>query len=407
MRLLGLEHVYWGMPLVIYPYVSGLVAGSFIVSTLSKVFGAKQFEPLAKLGVALTLVFLIAAPLGPLAEATMRSRWWELYTRDHIPYSPLGLFIVIWTAYVLLVLVELYFIFRIDNIQLARYAQGWRQSWHGFLTFGSRDVSETSVRRDHAVLAILSVIGILLAFGFHGYVGFVFGALKARPLWSNPLMMPLFIVSAIVSGIAVMILAYEIIEGAVGSGKISREIVDGLMKLMMWVIFIDLFLDVVELVNAGVSAYTSLPIYQGFSKIFFFPDGPLAVSYWIVQLGFLVLAMLICFVPRMRRSIFWSGLASVLVLVSVFAMRFNTVIGGELQPKVSQGLVRYQFPIVGLDSLQVAIGILGIVVALICLTLLLLPWEPSWVQAWTRRGRGQDVQSAAPAVDHEPTLQPR
>jgi len=387
-HMLGLEHIYWGMPLVLYPYLSGLVAGSFIVATLSKVFGMKKFEPLAKIGVALTLVFLIIAALAPLAEATMRSRWWELLTRDHIPYSPLGFFIVIWILYVILVLVELYFIFRPDNIKLAKYAQGWRRTWHKLLTFGSRDTSDKAMHRDHTVLVVVSAIGILLAFIFHGYVGFVFGALKARPLWSNPLMMPMFIMSAIVSGVALMILAYEIIEKGLGSGKIDPEIVDGLMNLLMWLIFVDLFLDIVDLVNAGVSAYTSLPVYQGFSKLFFFPNGPLAVSYWVIQLGFLVVAMLMCFSSRMRRSTFWSSIAALLVMASVFAMRFNTVIGGEMQPKVSQGLVRYHFPWFGLDSVQVAVGLFAIALLLICLVLLLLPWNPIWVDAWTRRGRG-------------------
>ncbi len=390
-RLLGLEYVYWGMPLVLYPFMSGLVAGSFIVSTLSKVFGLKLFEPLAKLGVALTLVFLFVAALCPLAEATTRSRWWELLTRDHIPYSPLSLFIVIWLAYVALVLYELYLIFRQDNIRLAQYGHGWRRSWHRLLTLGSTDTSAASIRRDHTVLVVLSALGILLAFLFHGYVGFVFGALKARPLWSNPLMMPMFIMSAIVSGVALMILAYEIIEGGLVGRKIDRDILDGLMKLLMALIFVDLFLDIVDLLNSGVSAYTSEPVYWGFSHIFF-SGGPLAFSYWGLQLGFLVLALLMTFVRGMRRSVFWSGITALLVLVSVFAMRFNTVIGGELEPKVSQGLVAYRFPMFGLDSLQVAIGMLAIALTLICLVLLLLPWEPSWVDAWTG-GRETSVRS--------------
>lgn len=384
-HLLGLEHVYWGLPLVMYPYLSGLVAGSFIVSTLSKVFGMKKFEPLAKMAVALTLVFLIMAALCPLSEAIQRVRWWELLTRDHIPYSPLGLFIVIWLAYVILVLIELYLIFRTDNVRIAEHGHGWRRSWHGLLTFGSRDVSEASVHRDHKLLVILSVIGIVLAFLFHGYVGFVFGALKARPLWSDPLMPPLFIVSAIVSGIAMMILAYEIIEGGVIGRAVNREIVDGLMKLMMWVIFVDLFFDVVQLLNTGVSAYTSRSVYWGFSNIFSYPNGPLAFSYWVIELGFMVVALLITFVGRMRSSIFWSAFASILVLVSVFAMRFNTVIGGELQPKASQGLVAYHLPLTGLDSLQVGIGIVALSVCLIAFALILLPWEPTWVDAWTRQ----------------------
>ena len=395
MRLLGLEHIYWGLPLVIYPYLSGLVAGSFIVGSLAKVFGLKKFEPLTKLAAIMTLVFLIGAPIGPLSEAVQRSRFWELYTRDHIPYSPLGLFIVIWTAYVVLVLAEIYLIFRVDNIYLAEHARGWRKLWHKLLTLGSRNTSGASQHRDHGVLVVLSAIGILLAFAFHGYVGFVFGAIKARPLWSNPLMMPMFIVSAIVSGIALMILAYVIIEGKVGTGKVDSGIVDGLMQILMWIIFVDLFLDLVDIVNSGVSAYTSAPVFRGFTQIFF-PGGPLAFMYLGLQLGLLVVAMAMTFSRTVRRSSLWASVTALLVLVSVFAMRFDTVVGGEMQPKVSQGLVRYTLPMFGLDSVQVAIGVVGIMTMLIALALLLLPWDKGWVAVWA--GQGGEGASQDPVI---------
>ena len=394
MRLLGLEHVYWGLPLVMYPYLSGLVAGAFVVGSLSNVFGLKQFEPLTRLAAIMTLVFLIGAPLGPLAEAVQRSRFWELYTRDHIPYSPLGLFIVIWTAYVALVVAEIYYIFRIDNIYLAEHARGWRKFWHKLLTLGSRATSETSRNRDHRVLVVLSTLGILLAFGFHGYVGFVFGAIKARPLWSNPLMMVLFIVSAIVSGIALMILAYVIIEGGLGTKKLDFRIIDGLMRLLMWMIFLDLFLDLVDILNAGVSAYTSAPIYRGFSQIFFV-GGPLAFMYLGLQIGLLVVAMVMTLFGAVRRSPLGASLTAVFVLISVFAMRFDTVIGAELQPKVSQGLVRYSLPIFGMDSVQVAIGILATMILLIALALLLLPWDAGWMTVWAGQDREPDPEPHA------------
>ncbi len=111
-QLLGLEHVYWGILIVIYPYLSGLVAGSFIVGSLSKVFGAKKFEPMAKLAAIVTLAFLLIAALAPLADARQSSRFLELYSRPHVLYAPMGLFTLIWTAYVLLALAETYFIFR-------------------------------------------------------------------------------------------------------------------------------------------------------------------------------------------------------------------------------------------------------------------------------------------------------
>jgi Ni/Fe-hydrogenase subunit HybB-like protein len=390
-QLFGLEHVYWQLPLVAYPFLSGLVAGSFIVGSLSHVFGLKRFEPLAKMAIIVTLAFLIGAALAPLAEAWQRERFWELITRDHFPYSPLGMFIIVWIAYVILVLVEMYFLFRQDNISLAQHGRGWRKTWHGLLTFGSRNLSELSLKRDHSILVGLAAAGILLAFAFHGYVGFVFGALKARPLWSSPMMPVIFLISAIVSGIAAMITVYTVIQGGLGENPVDSDILDGLMGLMKWAIFVDLFLDLIELLTSGVRSYASLPVYRGFSAIFFSP-GPLAFNYWVVQIGLLIVTLVMTFVRPLRRSLAGSNIAALLALVSVFAMRYNTVIGAELQPKASQGLVRYTPAWFGMDSWQVVVGLFAIVVFLISLSLLLLPWERSWTASWSNEG------SAVPVV---------
>ena len=393
--LLGLEHVYWGVLIVIYPYLSGLVAGSFIVGSLAKVFGAKKFEPLAKISVMVTLAFLLVAAMAPLADARQPSRFLELYSRPHVPYAPMGLFTMIWTTYVLLVLVETYFIFRVDNIYLATHAAGWRRTWHGWLTLGSRDTSDATQKRDHTVLVVLAAMGIFLAFAFHGYIGFIFGALKARYLWSNPLMMPLFIVSAIVSGIALMILAYVGIQGGlVGRKTLNADILDGLAKLLMWVIFVDLFLDIVDLLNSGVSAYANESVFEGFHTIFM--GGPLTFMYWGLQLGCLALGMILTFFRRLRQSPLWASFTAFIVLISVFAMRYDTVIGGQLQPKVSQGLVAYAVPWLGRDSVQTAIGIFGVVFLLLSLQLLLLPWESTWITAWARGRNGMAKNEEAP-----------
>ncbi len=372
---MGLEHVYWGLPIVIYPYISGLVAGSFIVGSLSKVFGQRLFEPIAKLSLLVTLAFLLVAPMAPLADARQPSRWFELYTRAHLPYSPLGLFTMIWTTYLVVVLVETYFAFRIDNVRLGQVVPGWRGALYRVFALGSRNLSEGSKRRDHGILVGLAVFGIVLAFMFHGYIGFVFGAIKARPLWSNPLIPAMFIVSAIVSGIALMILVYSVVWRYLSPERRTEpKVVSGLVSLLMWTIFVDLFLDAVDLLNSGVSAYASGPVYQGFSQIFM--GGPLSFMYWGLQLGFLVLALVLTFFPFVRRSAFWSSIAALLTVISVYAMRYNTVIGGQLQPKISQGLILYTPPLLGRSSVQVVIGLFAIVLLIFSLLLEFLPWEP-------------------------------
>ena len=40
--------VHWSLMIVLYPYITGLVAGAFIVSSLYHVFGREELKPVAK-----------------------------------------------------------------------------------------------------------------------------------------------------------------------------------------------------------------------------------------------------------------------------------------------------------------------------------------------------------------------
>ena len=64
------------------------------------------------------------------------------------------------------------------------------------------------MRYDEKWIFALAVIGIPAAHGLHGYVGFLFGSLKSREWWSSDLMPVVFLFSAIISGVALLIVLY-------------------------------------------------------------------------------------------------------------------------------------------------------------------------------------------------------
>ena len=113
----SLENIYWGILIVTYPFVSGLVAGSFVVASLSHVFKQHKLDKLAPLALIVSFALLLGAPLTVLADARQPVNAFELFTRAHVPYSPLGDFTVIWLTYVLLMFVETYFAFREGNVE--------------------------------------------------------------------------------------------------------------------------------------------------------------------------------------------------------------------------------------------------------------------------------------------------
>jgi len=69
-----------------------------------------------------------------------------------------------------------------------------------------------ALRWDHGLISFFAGIGIPWAFVLHGYVGFIFGSVKANAWWASPLMPIIFLMSAIVSGIAMLMLMYTFIR---------------------------------------------------------------------------------------------------------------------------------------------------------------------------------------------------
>jgi predicted membrane protein len=368
----SLENIYWGILIVTYPFVSGLVAGSFVVASLSHVFKQHKLDKLAPLALILSFALLLGAPLTVLADARQPVNAFELFTRAHVPYSPLGDFTVIWLTYVVLMFVETYFAFRQANV-LRSQGTGWRAKVSRAMALRSTDLSDRGRLRDARMLTILSAIGILLAFLFHGYIGFVFGGIKARAIWSTPLMPILFIVSAMVSGIAFVYIVYVLVCRFYRE-PVDREVLSTLLRYLLVFILLDAYLDGVDIITSGLSAYTQGPVSSAFARIFL--TGPHAFPYLGLQLTVgLLVPIVLWLIPPVRRSVLGGSAIALCVLIGVYAMRYNVVIGGQMESKISHGLVGMSIPFSGFDSVQTVIGVFGVIFLIFLLLAWLLPWR--------------------------------
>ena len=386
----GLENVYWGLMIVTYPYISGLVAGSFVVSSLSHVFHQKLFDELAPLAVLVSFALLLAAPLTVLGDARQPMNFWELLARGHWPYSPIAFFILIWMSYIVLMLFELYFAFRAQNVRRLVHSHGQSRLYR-FLALGSRDASLAKERRDKRILMVLSAIGILMAFLFHGYIGFIFGSTKARPLWATPLMPVLFIVSAMVSGIALMWVVY-VLTMRFSHRPINRALAHGLLTYLVLFVLLDLYMDAVDFLTSAIPAYTQGPVSQGFQRILMY--GPNSWIYFGLQLGVgLGIPLLGWVIPPIRRSLAGGALMSLAVLVGVYAMRWDVVIAGQEQSKISNNLITTQIPWTGFDSVQTVIGVFGVAFVVFMVLAWIFPW-----QAWNRIESSEESEERQSAI---------
>src|SRR5579863_5562497 len=202
----------WSVLIVLYPFITGLVAGAFILASLARVFNIVAVQPVYRLSLLTALAFLLVAPLPLQLHLGHPERSFEMYMTPH-KTSAMAMFGFVYLWYLLVVLLlEIWLDYRRDIVVAACSRTGVMKWVYSALTLGSRNIDAKSLRVDERVGWMVTLIGIPSAFLLHGYVGFIFGSVKANPWWSSPLMPVVFLFSAMVSGIAAVLLVYETVS---------------------------------------------------------------------------------------------------------------------------------------------------------------------------------------------------
>jgi Ni/Fe-hydrogenase subunit HybB-like protein len=364
----------WDLLIVIYPYITGLVAGAFIVSSLYHVFGISKLKPVSRFSLLTALAFLMVAPIPLTLHLGQPTRALEMFLRPNLVSAMSG-FGFIWMFYLLLVLVEVWLVFRKDIVEYATTSQGIKKTVYSALALGVYDISDKALATDKKIIKVLALVGIPAASILHGYVGFIFGAVKANPWWSTPLMPIIFLLSAVVSGIALLTVLYGI------TMKIRKMPIDRdcLNTLAMWLGGFLVIAFTVEGLELLSMVYESEESWSAISQLI---TGKLAITYFGVQfLCGAILPMLILGFTMLthisdRAKAGLRFFAAALVLIGVFAMRWNVVIGGQLVSKSLRGIGSYIPPLLGLNGVVVAATLLMTpIVFLAILTLVIPPWR--------------------------------
>src|SRR5574340_207310 len=173
--------IHWSILIVVYPYITGLVAGAFILASLVKVFNVKELQPTYRLAMLTALAFLLIAPLPLQLHLGRPERSYEMFMTPNLT-SAMAMFGFVYLWYLMVVLLlEIWFEYRRDMIVWSGEATGVRKWVLKCLSLFSYDISEKAVAFDKKTVKVVTVIGIPSAFLLHGYVGFIFGSIKANP----------------------------------------------------------------------------------------------------------------------------------------------------------------------------------------------------------------------------------
>src|SRR5271166_5494700 len=365
----------WSVLIVLYPFLTGLVAGAFILASLERVFRVDAVKPTYRLALLTALAFLIIAPLPLQLHLGHPERSFEMYLTPHTS-SAMAMFGFVYLWYLLAVLVlEIWLDYRRDIVVLSQSTAGWKRLVYRALTLGSSNISERSLHIDERAGWLITVIGIPSAFLLHGYVGFIFGSVKANPWWSSPLMPVVFLFSAMVSGIAIVMLLY------MGMCRLRHETidmrcVDTVAKYLFYTFIIDFSLEMLDLIHRIYEAdesFRSLD-FMVHTKLYFSHIVVQIVLGTVVPIGLLALTQVVKLTEVQRKRTY--VVAGCLTMIGIFAMRWNVVIGGQLFSKSFLGYTTYKMGFVTKEGMLPAIVLLILPFAILYLLIKILPpWQ--------------------------------
>jgi len=358
------EYIYWSIQIVMYPFMTGLVAGAFVLSSLYHVFGVKQLKDIARFSLVFSLALLPVAMMPLMLHLQQPFRGINVMMTPHFT-SAIAAFGIVFTTYGMIVVSEIWFVYRqfiVETVMELREnqqrtaVQSLQLLIYTVLSMGAMDLSPEALHKDEKAVTFLAGLGIPVACFLHGYAGFIFGSVKANALWMTPLMPVIFICSAVVSGIALCIVTYIItmelrkiiyerkrlddpdLPSRDDLKSAELHVVTMTTKYLVMFLVLAITLELLDLIFRTYTAVKSWDILRSviyerdFTKIFIMQYG----------LGNLV-PFILLLMPGLtiRRAL----TATLLVLMGVFMMRWNVVIGGQAFSASFSGYMEYVLPL--------------------------------------------------------------
>jgi predicted membrane protein len=365
----------WGILIVVYPFITGLVAGAFILASLERVFKVKILKPTYQIALLTALSFLLVATMPLISHLSQPQRAYEIMITPHSS-SAMAIFGFVYLWYLMVVLLlEIWFDYRHSMVVWSQEKKGIMKWVYRILTLGVSDISPRALTWDRKLGYIITVVGIPSAFILHGYVGFIFGSIKANPWWSTPLMPIIFLFSAMVSGISLVLLVYMIIS-YFRKKSIEVNVLDAIGKYLFFVLILDFTLEGLDQIQRIYEAEESFEIIKLLvsSKLYltlFISQGLIGTIIPLITLAFLQFYKRQI---RLKKTIYF--IVGIMVLIGVYSMRWNVVIGGQLFSKSFSGFTSFKVGLIGLDGTLMAVFWLLLPVAILAFLLWLLPpWK--------------------------------
>lgn len=284
----------WGLYICTFMLFVGLSAGGLIVASSAHVFGIESFKSVAKPAVICSTACICVAGMLVLVDLGGIARVWRMFTGPNFT-SPLLWDMCIITIYLVINILDLV----------------WMQKG-----------DEEKVRK-------LSYVALPVAILVHSVTAWIFGLQIARA-WYTAIMAPIFVASALDSGLALLLLGLMLLD-KVGIAKFDDGLMAKLGKLLATFICVDAFFIGCELLTM---AYPGAGEAVALSEML---SGATAPFFWFEIIGGLLVPFLVLAVAKNREKRGMVVLASALVVLGVACKRVWLLFTSFIHPNVFGG----------------------------------------------------------------------
>ena len=313
------DNVIWGLYIISFMFFVGLSAGGLIIASAGRLFHVDRFKPIVRLAVVEAAVTIFTAAILIIPDLGTPSRIFNLLIHAHW-MSPMIWDITVIAIYLVLSLLYIWFYMRRDLAD--------RGSW---MALGTKDTSPAARARDDRLTYGLAWVALPAAVLVHSITAWVFGLQISRGFWYSAIMPPLFICSALVSGLSLVIIL-SLITRRYGRVDFDNGLVSYLGGLLAVFIAVEGFLVLSEVLAGRYPGVPTDAVNQLFS-------GRYAPGFAVEVIVGLVIPFILLAVASLRRRPSLVVFASVLALIGIFVHRANLiVIGlGEAPIRLSPG----------------------------------------------------------------------
>ena len=348
--------VPWGIYISGLAYFIGVSAGATICGLLIHAFGRHDYEPMGARAILLGLLCIFGATQFVLVDLGVPFRGLKVPV---ILHNLTSLFLISSSSY-----------------------YGFMAILSGELYYTVKIIRGKANERDKTIAKWLGILAVPYALWIvHAFTGSIFGVVKAREMWNTPMLPVHFVVSAIASGFAMVILVAIVTSKAEKRELLGSETLNHMGKLLAFFVLVTLFLDFFDYFILRYSAKKEAMETWHILTTRYLP-------IFLINEGGLILSLLILTFKKGRTA---NGLllATSIIQVAIIAYRIDLVSVGQLAPLFPGMGELYYYPT--FSEISVAIGLIALVILLYTVLSRVIPMEekaPEPVYAVRKPGQG-------------------